>query len=91
MKEDKKGYIRTEIPCDGYDAEGKYKEEAKEFLRQCLDKETFEIVMRDEKSHRCSYVAARLFLSREDWDRYVWIEQYGSLEGYRDQNSEEAV
>jgi len=28
------------------------------------------------------YVAARAFLSQSDWDKFVWIEEHGSLDGF---------
>ena len=42
----------------------------------------YDKVMRAEAGRRHPYVAARLFLSEDDWRKYVWIEQYGSLDDY---------
>ena len=42
----------------------------------------YEKVMSADAGRRHPYVAARLFLSEDDWRKYVWIEQYGSLDEY---------
>ena len=35
-----------------------------------------------EAGRRHHYVVARAFLDQADWEKFVWIEQYGSLEGF---------
>ena len=38
--------------------------------------------MSSEAGRRHRYVAARAFLNQADWEKFVWIEQHGSLAGY---------
>ena len=61
---------------------GFYPEEAKAFLKQCVGEEVYSRAMSSEAGRRHHYVAARAFLSQADWEKFTWIEQFGSLEGY---------
>jgi len=62
--------------------DGAYKEEAKAFFRQCVGEETYNRAMGCEAGRRHHYAAARAFLNQADWEKFVWIEQYGSLSGF---------
>ena len=73
---------QLEIFSDGKYLPGNYKREADAFLKTCIGAQMYDKVMRAEAGRRHPYVAARLFLSEDDWRKYVWIEQYGSLDGY---------
>ena len=61
---------------------GVYKKEAVAFLKQCLDEDVFEKLCRNENFRRNPVIGAKLFLGASDWNKYVWIEQHGSLEGF---------
>lgn len=61
---------------------GAYKDEARDFLRQCMDQDTFERIMSHKDGRKHPYVAAKIYLSETDWEKYIWIERHGSLEGY---------
>ena len=61
---------------------GVYKEEAVAFLKQCLDEDVFEKLCRNEIFRRNSVIGAKLFLSIADWNKYVWIEQHGTMDGF---------
>ena len=61
---------------------GAYKEEAKAFFRKCVGDEKYNKAMNCEAGSRHHYVAARVCLSQSDWEKFCWIEQYGSLDGY---------
>ena len=64
---------------------GPYAEEANRFLRQCLrqiwNEDTFRQAEQKKIFTTTPYVTARLFLSSDDWNRYLWILHHGSLEG----------
>ena len=62
--------------------QGKFREEALEFMRKKLGERQYAQIMANADSRERPYVAARVFLSPEDWEKYVWIEQQGSLEGF---------
>ena len=76
-------------PCSGGKYEeytpGPYAQEADKFLQQCLRKvwneDTFRLAEQKNMFSTTPYVTARLFLSSDDWKRYLWILHHGSLEG----------
>ena len=67
---------------------GKYREEALIFLKERLGEKQFARIMANSDSRERPYVAARVFLSHEDWDKYTWIEQHGSLKGFLQRGNE---
>ena len=67
---------------ENYYSPGTYREEANAFLKECVGNERYELIMARENNSRHSYVAARVLLSEGYWRRFMWIEQYGSLEDY---------
>ena len=73
---------QLEIVNGGKYLPGNYKKEANAFLRTCMGEQMYEKVMSADAGRRHPYVAAKLFLSEENWKKYVWIEQYGSLYNY---------
>ena len=60
----------------------KYKKESLDFFRQCVGDETYRRAMNNEIGRVHHYAAARAFLSQRDWEKFVWIEEYGSLAGF---------
>ena len=65
-------------------APGPYGQRAIQFFRQCVGEERFAHFAGSERFAKYPYVAAKLFLSREDWNRYCWIEQHGSLDSFEE-------
>ena len=63
-------------------SQGMFRQEAMAFLRERLGERQYERIMMRPDSRQHPYVAARVFLSPLDWDRYVWIEQHGTLDGF---------
>ena len=63
-------------------APGPYQEEAKEFFRHCVGDEAYQQAMSSEAGRRHHYVAARVCLNQADWEKFTWIEQHGTLDGY---------
>ena len=51
-------------------------------MKQCLDSDTFAKLCKSENFRRNPVVAAKIYLSGENWNKYVWIEQHGSLDGF---------
>ena len=66
---------------------GKYKTEAVSFLKQCLDSDTFAKLCKSENFRKNPVVGAKIYLSAENWNKYVWIEQHGSLDGFTGENA----
>ncbi len=59
-----------------------FQEKAMEFFRQCVGDEVYERAMSSEVGKQYHYVVARAFLKQDDWERFVWIEEHGSLSGF---------
>ena len=62
---------------------GIYREEAKAFLKKCLGEEKFSQILPHGNAKMQLYVAARIFLTSEEWEQYKWIETFGSLDGFK--------
>ncbi len=60
----------------------RFKNESLRFFRQCVGEEAYARAMQSEAGKRHHFVVARAFLSQEDWEKFVWIEEYGSLKGF---------
>lgn len=66
---------------------GKYIDEANEFLEQCMGGNAYKEALHQglEGQDTYPYVVARLHLGPDDWNKYVWIENNGSLAGFPEQ------
>ena len=63
----------------------RYKKESLDFFRQCVGEDTYRLAMNNEAARAHHYAAARAFLGQADWERFVWIEEHGSLDGFPEQ------
>ena len=59
-----------------------YRKESLAFFKDRVGREAFERAMSSEAGRRHHYVAARALLDQADWEKFVWIEEYGSLDGF---------
>lgn len=59
-----------------------YQEASLRFFRRCVGDAVYERAMSSDVGKRHHYVVARAFLSQSDWEKFVWIEQHGSLDGF---------
>ena len=69
-------------PVLGVYRPGLYKEKANAFLRECIGDEIYGKVMSCDAGRLHHYVPARVLLSQPDWEKFCWIEQYGTLDGF---------
>lgn len=60
----------------------RYRNESLDFFRQCVGEETYQLAMNSDAGRAHHYVVARAFLNQTDWEKFVWIEEYGSLDGF---------
>ena len=60
----------------------RFKKESLAFFRLCVGEETYTRAMQSEAGKQHHFVVARAFLDQEDWEKFVWIEEYGSLKGF---------
>lgn len=61
---------------------GQYRDAAIAYFKSCVGSDTFDHAMGSAYGRRHHYVAARAFLDQTDWEKFVWIEQFGSLDGF---------
>lgn len=59
-----------------------HKEESLSFFRKCVGDDIYERAMNSEAGRAHHYTVARAFLSQQDWEKFVWIEEFGSLDGF---------
>ena len=60
----------------------RYKKESLDYFRQCGGEETYRLAMNSEAGRAHHYTVARAFLSQTDWEKFVWIEEHGSLDDF---------
>ena len=59
-----------------------YKKESLLFVKDRVGEELYSRAMSSEAGKAHHYAVARAFLNQSDWEKFCWIEQYGSLEGF---------
>ena len=59
-----------------------FKQESLDYFRQCVGEETYQLAINSDAGREHHYAVARAFLSQRDWEKFVWIEEFGSLDGF---------
>ena len=62
-----------------------YKKESLRFFRSCVGDDVYARAMNSEAGRAHHYTVARAFLNQRDWEKFVWIEEFGSLDGFPEQ------
>ena len=60
----------------------RYKKESLLFFKACVGDDIYNRAMNCEAGNAHHYAVARAFLNQSDWEKFVWIEEYGSLDGF---------
>ena len=60
----------------------RHRQESLQFFRQCVGDDVYAKAMNSEAGREHHYTVARAFLDRTDWEKFVWIEEHGSLAGF---------
>lgn len=60
----------------------RYKKESLLFFKASVGDEVYNRAMGSEAGHSHHHAVARAFLNQSDWEKFVWIEEYGSLDGF---------
>lgn len=60
----------------------RYKTESLQFFKACVGDETYRKALSSDAGKAHHYTVARAFLSQADWEKFVWIEEHGSLDGF---------
>lgn len=59
-----------------------YKKEALQFFKACVGGAVYDIAMNSDAGRAHHYAVARAFLNQTDWEKFVWIGKFGSLDGF---------
>ena len=59
-----------------------FKQESLDYFRQCVGEETYQLAINSDAGREQHYAVARAFLNQKDWEKFVWIEEFGSLDGF---------
>ena len=59
-----------------------YKKESLLFFRSRVGDDVYSKAMSSDAGKAHHYAVARVFLNQNDWEKFCWIEQFGSLEGF---------
>ena len=62
-----------------------FKKESLLFFRSCVGEEIYNRAMNSDAGHAHHYTVARAFLDQFEWEKFVWIEEHGSLDGFPEQ------
>ena len=60
----------------------RYKEESLRFFRSCVGNDVYLKAINSDAGQTHPYAVARAILNQADWEKYVWIEEHGSLDGF---------
>ena len=60
----------------------RYKEESLWFFKSCVGEDVYSKAMNSDAGRAHHYVVARTLLNQTDWEKFVWIEEHGSLSGF---------
>lgn len=59
-----------------------YKKESLQFFKEKVGDDVYNKAMGSQAGHEHHYAVARAFLNQGDWEKFVWIEEFGSLDGF---------
>lgn len=65
-----------------YSPDFRYKKESLQFFKACVGEDVYTRALSSEAGRAHHYTVARAFLNQADWEKFVWIEQFGSLDGF---------
>ena len=60
----------------------RYKKESMQYFKSCVGEDVFSKAMKCDAGRAHHYVVARTLLNQTDWEKFVWIEEHGSLNGF---------
>lgn len=69
-------------PLGVYKPGFRYRKESLQFFKACVGDDVYRKAMNSEAGKAHHYAVARAFLSQPDWEKFVWIEEHGSLNSF---------
>ena len=59
-----------------------YKRESLRFFKACVGEAVYSKAMNSEAGRAHHYTVARAFLKQKDWEKFCWIEEFGTLDKF---------
>ena len=59
-----------------------HKKESLQYFKACVGEDVYARAMSSEAGRAHHYSVVRAFLNQTDWEKFCWIEQYGTLDGF---------
>ncbi len=69
-------------PLGVYKPGFRYRKESLQFFKACVGDDTYSRAMSSEAGKAHHYAVARAFLDQPAWDKFVWVEEHGSLDSF---------
>lgn len=60
----------------------RYRKESMQYFKACVGEDAYLKAMNSDAGRAHHYVVARTLLNQTDWEKFVWIEEHGSLNGF---------
>ena len=60
----------------------RFKKESMQYFRSCVGEDVYSKAMSCDAGRAHHYVVARTLLNQTDWEKFVWIEEHGSLNDF---------
>ena len=60
----------------------RYRKESMQYFKSCVGEEAYKKAMNSDAGRAHHYVVARTFLNQSEWEKFVWIEEHGSLDDF---------
>ena len=60
----------------------RYRKESLQFFKACVGDDVYSKAMNSEAGKAHHYAVVRAFLDQPDWEKFVWIEEHGSLDRF---------
>ena len=60
----------------------RYRKESMQYFKSCVGEDTYLKAMNSDAGRAHHYVVARTLLNQSEWEKFVWIEEHGSLKGF---------
>ena len=60
----------------------RHQRESLQFFKACVGEDVYSMAMNSDAGRAHHYTVARAFLNQTNWEKFVWIEEFGSLDGF---------
>lgn len=60
----------------------RYRKESMQYFKTCVGEAAYLKAINSDAGRAHHYVVARTLLNQSDWEKFIWIEEHGSLDGF---------